>query len=763
MKRLSFISFLLVLNFLCDFSFAQKKIERTNFSHKTQETQKIERLVSLCKLWGKVKYFHPALAYRTDIDWDMALVNTIPKVNVAKTPDEFANALQSMLDVLGDSSTRIIRDNPTETTSTILKEKKLEYRFTEDKILIIMVGNYFELFSSESQKIFAELPNEIPKARAVVFDLRSAEPMGDYGKFALTSSFSQIERLISTSTLITSGERSRVYRGFESSFTFSSGQYKSGFYIQNGKRITPTPEAKDIPSAFLINENSGLLNSTIALQAAGKALIVFDGDVSKNLMAQTDTLNLREGLSAQIRLVEPILEDGTSGNLQADVTPILSQTGSDTPFEVALEFARNFKPSTIVRQKLPSVPVPLREKSYLDMKYPAPEYRLLAAFRIWNIFNYFFPYKHLMERDWEDVLREFIPKLEQSKDALEYSLTVAEMLTHVHDSHAFVNGNVLNDYFGINFPPIRVRVIENTPIVTSLTNEAIAKQGGIAVGDIILKVDGEDAKARLARYAKYISASTPQSKMDKASLTFMNGEKNSVVTLTIRDPLNRIKEIKLPRKLEDFNTLYHRERSGEIIKMLPGNIGYADLDRLTREMIDEMFEKFKNTRGIIFDMRGYPNGVFGELPQRLTEKKEVAAALFETLLIGQIYQPNSFESFFQNIRPQSPEKRIYKGKTVMLIDERTMSQAEHTGLFLRAANGTKFIGSHTAGADGEITMFSAPGGISIGFTGQSVKFPDGKQLQRIGLVPDVLVKPTIKGIKEKRDELIEKAFEIINK
>ena len=38
----------------------------------------------------------------------------------------------------------------------------------------------------------------------------------------------------------------------------------------------------------------------------------------------------------------------------------------------------------------------------------------------------------------------------------------------------------------------------------------------------------------------------------------------------------------------------------------------------------------------------------------------------------------------------------------MLIDERTIGQAEHAGLFLEAANKTAFIGSPSAGADGEV-------------------------------------------------------------
>jgi hypothetical protein len=56
------------------------------------------------------------------------------------------------------------------------------------------------------------------------------------------------------------------------------------------------------------------------------------------------------------------------------------------------------------------------------------------------------------------------------------------------------------------------------------------------------------------------------------------------------------------------------------------------------------------------------------------------------------------------------DKFRYHGKTVLLIDERTMSQAEHTGLFFEAANGTQFIGSPTAGANGDVTNPSGPEG-----------------------------------------------------
>jgi C-terminal processing protease CtpA/Prc len=113
-------------------------------------------------------------------------------------------------------------------------------------------------------------------------------------------------------------------------------------------------------------------------------------------------------------------------------------------------------------------------------------------------------------------------------------------------------------------------------------------------------------------------------------------------------------------------------------------------------------------------------------------------------------------SFVQTLPPATGAR--YHGLTVMLIDEMTQSQAEHTGLFFKAANGTVFIGSPSAGANGDVTALVVPGGIELSFSGQGVEAVDGTRLQRVGLKPDVLVRPTIAGIRAGRDEVLERAL-----
>ena len=80
----------------------------------------------------------------------------------------------------------------------------------------------------------------------------------------------------------------------------------------------------------------------------------------------------------------------------------------------------------------------------------------------------------------------------------------------------------------------------------------------------------------------------------------------------------------------------------------------------------------------------------------------------------------------------------------------------------RTAPKATVIGSTTAGADGNVTKFMLPGGVSTMITGIGVYYPNGKETQRIGIIPDIEIKPSIKGITDNKDELLEKAIELIN-
>ena len=72
-----------------------------------------------------------------------------------------------------------------------------------------------------------------------------------------------------------------------------------------------------------------------------------------------------------------------------------------------------------------------------------------------------------------------------------------------------------------------------------------------------------------------------------------------------------------------------------------------------------------------------------------------------------------------------------------------------------------FVGSPTAGSDGPISTLVLPGAVHVRFTGDGFYFADKKAVQNIGIVPDVNVSITKRGVDLNIDELLQKALDIV--
>ena len=173
--------------------------------------------------------------------------------------------------------------------------------------------------------------------------------------------------------------------------------------------------------------------------------------------------------------------------------------------------------------------------------------------------------------------------------------------------------------------------------------------------------------------------------------------------------------------------------------------------------IPKIKEEFANTRGIIIDIRNYPSTF---VPFSLGSFFLQETTPFVKFTGGNVNNPGEFV-FGESISiPASPN--AYKGKVVILVNELSQSQAEYTTMAFRASPNSTVVGSTTAGADGNVSSFMMPGGLRTMISGIGVYYPNGDETQRTGIVPDVEVLPTVKGIREGRDELLEKAIAVIN-
>ena len=92
-----------------------------------------------------------------------------------------------------------------------------------------------------------------------------------------------------------------------------------------------------------------------------------------------------------------------------------------------------------------------------------------------------------------------------------------------------------------------------------------------------------------------------------------------------------------------------------------------------------------------------------------------------------------------------------------------ISRSEDIAIALAAFPNVVFIGEQTQGTDGEVSKIHMPGNGEIAFTGQRIKFGNGKDFHGTGISPDIPVKKTIDGVKNNRDEILKCALKYMIK
>lgn len=725
----------------------------------SRDSVRIERLAGLARLWGAIKYFHPYVADR-DIDWDAALVQTIPKVESAKSTEDYREAIDFMVSFLKDPSTHTSQqfsagEKPTPPPSG----PPQPYVKWIDHETALIVANDYAHFAGSFQKAadLTKVFKEVSEAKTIILDTRDRDKDADEDStFWFTAAFRETFPVLLDRDVVAASLRSRMFSGYPTQMGGYSDYY-SAFVTRAGQTIHgQAPSGQTHRLVFIVNAaSSGFFDILSGLQKAGVATVVWEGAANKVGGVQGNfSYDLPEGVKVTIGTSEFVNPDGSIGFYPDISVPESADFAgeSNEAIQASIRAAKENQRNAISNPGRSNVLVANKpENAYADMKYPSREYRLLSLFRFWNVMFYFHAYRPLYDRRWEETLSEFIPQFEDDRNELEYAITTAKLVAHIQDTHGFMNSSVLQDYLGRSRPPVEVKSIEGKTVVTRIFDDAIRASSGLSVGDVVLAVDGEDIEARRHRLGELFAASTPQALRWRVDRAVLLGPKDKPAELKVANAVGNVQTVSVTRAA----TAQPPEDQTPVFRVLPEGFGYIDLKRLEPSQVDKAFDVIRNTPALIFDMRGYPNGVFPMLGARFATKKTVAA-VFETPTPE---SPDPAEisrvRFMQYAEPGSSWK--YGGKVVVLINEEAISQAEHTCLFLEATAHAKFIGSPTNGANGDVTQTILPGGITVNFSGHDVRHADGRQLQRIGIQPDVRVEPTIQGIREGRDEVLERA------
>ena len=685
------------------------------------------RLVAAGKLWARIQYTHPGLASK-EIDWDNAFAKAAPKILGASTSAEYQSVLDEMLQALRDPATHV--RGPGEAVAP----RPPAFRREQGAVVFDPGHGNAEKLKEITSSLFQAVDEA--KVRGLIIDARRSPALDDEWSDSLNPQSSPATTLVSL--------RWSGYPNPQVSQGYAHDHYHRSFNTTVNYPVRGRSTTK--PIIVIASRLTKLPLALISAQLAGTVSLVLEGTNAYCAMVPCQSMPLVEGLTAMIRTHEFIHGDGRYGfSPQREV--------ASGGIEAALELLN--RPTRVVELPRGLALKPFVEKGYRETTYPDEGLRLLGALKAWSVIEYFFPYKHLIGEDWDGNLVQVLGETKRATNGLEYHLAIARLIARTNDSHGQVFSKELDRRWGPMPPPFTVRWVEGSAAVVALLPEA--RSAGLQIGDLLFEVDGRPIQERVDDLKPFLAASTPQAKDYAALLAAIRGPEGSMGRFHFQTASGAKREMEFERSLSFFRRL--QEKDEPVFRKIDSAIGYVDLARLDASQVDTMFEAFRETRAIIMDMRGYPRGTAWSIAPRLSTRTQPVNALFRRNLVreGEVVS----QMFEQTLPKREATATPYVGLTVMLIDERAISQSEHSGMMYRIANGTRFVGQPTTGANGDITAMLLPGRLYVTFSGHDVRWPDGRQLQRVGLQPDYPVAPTIQGLRSGRDEVLEKAIAVV--
>ena len=378
--------------------------------------------------------------------------------------------------------------------------------------------------------------------------------------------------------------------------------------------------------------------------------------------------------------------------------------------------------------------------------------RLAGVALGWGVMQHFYPYFEVVNTDWKEALVVTLTKAAEDRDKIAYLDTLREMLAKLHDGHADVSNRSLATP---SFLPLALEWAGNDLVVVGSDSSV---GDAVRIGDVVEAMDGRSAQDCYDQVSKWISAATDGWRRWKSIQRLMiNLPTEDPVRITLRRPEGLGYSI-MPHRVKEMPVNVALQRPANGSEPARG-IAYFNLDGATTDELNRSMTKLEAACGIIFDLRGYPSDGAVELMSHLIDSPAASARWI--VPISRLPDREEVEWLDLerwSLQPQSPR---LKGRIAFLTDGRAISYAESILGIVEHYKLGDIVGSTTAGTNGNVNPFTLPGGYIVSWTGMKVLKHDGSQHHGVGIAPTVPVVPTPAGIAAGRDEVLEKAVEVL--
>lgn len=339
----------------------------------------------------------------------------------------------------------------------------------------------------------------------------------------------------------------------------------------------------------------------------------------------------------------------------------------------------------------------------------------------------------LNEQDWNHWKLHYHGQIKTDEDA---KVAIDTMLASLNDPYSrymsrseyLEQNNSINSKItgiGVNIASVAgkvhiVNVMEGTP----------AQFANLLPKDIIIAIDGKEVNGlSLSEVANLVK-----------------GPENSFVNITIMRNNDKLTK-RVMRKEIKIKTVKS--------SVLDKNIGYIQITSFigstTPNEFLEALEKTKNTQGLILDLRGNTGGL---LPN---------AVFIANLFIpkGNIVSIVGRNGYKYDINAQDTEFGVKK-PTIVLVDGNSASASEILSGALKDYNKAKLLGTKTYGKGMVQKIIPMPNETGLNLTVAKYLTPNGTDINKKGITPDIKVNISIQDVKNNNDAQLQSAKNVLS-
>lgn len=288
-----------------------------------------------------------------------------------------------------------------------------------------------------------------------------------------------------------------------------------------------------------------------------------------------------------------------------------------------------------------------------------------------------------------------------------------------------------NSYVGIG---VSVSARGEQPHIVEVYDGTPAEQAGLHPGDVLVRINGQSVAGR---------------PLDEIT-SLVRGPAGTPVQLTVRrgdDPT----ELTLSVERAEIHLQFVKDR------VLDDDIGYVLLRGFPEPSVVDSIDadvaqlQAQGVHGLVLDLRGNSGGRIDVGTRLLSHFLPSGTTVYEEVDRGGQESSHATRGGSQ-----------YDLPLVVLVDGGTASMGEIFASAVQEHGVATIVGTQTAGSVAAAQVFGLPDGSGLQVTVFDILSADGKQLNKVGVVPDDVVPTDSSDVGSGQDPALDKAVEILH-